>query len=168
MYQYFCCSTRQTMHSDYAYYEAAESPEWLMLYCLKPSEYGGETHILTVDSLREILGKYNSELLEKIQIGINWKYTGIDGDKVHSKPLLSGGLINWNYWQIKSELNTKEVMDVVEEFHDFLENIIVAGGIYDFSKVWKPGDCLIFNDKKALHGRSAFLGDRWLKDQAII
>ena len=59
-------------------------------------------------------------------------------------------------------------MKVRDEFFNFLENRIVGGGIYDFSKQWKKGDCLIFNDRLNLHGRDAFLGnERWLKDHAF-
>ena len=58
-------------------------------------------------------------------------------------------------------------MEIREEFFKFLEQMIVAGSIYDFSKIWKRGDVMIFNDKKILHGRDSFLGDRWLKDHAV-
>tara|TARA_Y100000361_G_C11072392_1_gene296406 strand:+ start:172 stop:585 length:414 start_codon:yes stop_codon:yes gene_type:complete len=134
---------------------------------MKPSPLGGNTHILSTKTLNDILKKYNPELLDKINIDVNWQYVGIDGDTQCTKTLFDGKVINWNYWQIKEELNTQEVMDVRQEFFDFLENFIVAGNIYDFSKKWETGDCIIFNDKSVLHGRDAFLGERWLKDHAI-
>lgn len=167
IYHYFASNTRQPLHSDYAYYHETESPDWLMLYCIKPSEYGGKTHLFSTDSLISILKKYDPSLLEDIQTEVTWKYTGVDGDKIHKKPILDGSRINWNYWQIKKELNTVEVMRIREEFFTFLENVIVGGNMYDFSKTWSPGDCIIFNDKYNLHGRDAFLGDRWLKDHAF-
>ena len=58
-------------------------------------------------------------------------------------------------------------MKIREELFEFLEKVIVSGGIYDLSKKWNTGDCVIFNDHLTLHGRSAFLGDRWLKDHAV-
>ena len=168
LYHYFASTTRQPLHTDYAYYESSESPDWLMLYCLNPSEYGGKTHILSLKTIVEILEKYNPELLSKLNVDVTWKYNGNDGDKIHNKPIYDGKTINWNYWQIKDELNNDIVMNVRQEFFDFLENYIVGGGIYDFSKKWKRGDCIIFNDKVNLHGRDAFLGDdRWLKDHAF-
>ena len=166
-YHYFSSNTRQPLHSDYAYYEPTKSPDWLFLYCLKPSDLGGNTHILSTKTLNNILDKYNPELLEKIKVDVNWQYEGIDGDEQCTKPLFDGKFINWNYWQIREELNTKEVMSIRQEFFDFLENFIVAGNIYDFSKSWSTGDCIIFNDHLVLHGRDAFLGDRWLKDHAV-
>jgi len=73
-----------------------------------------------------------------------------------------------NYWQIKKELNSPEVMSVRQEFFDFMEDFVQAGRIFDFSKKWNRGDCIIFNDHLALHGRDAFLGNnRWLRDSAL-
>ena len=168
LYHYFASNTRQPLHTDYAYYERKDSPDWLMLFCKGVSEFGGRTHILSVNKLKCILEKYNPELLKKIKTNVTWKYNGIDGDVLHTKPILDGDTINWNYWQIKEEHNSEEVMEIRQEFFDFMENFIVAGAIYDFSKDWSIGDCIIFNDHYALHSRDAFLGnERWLKDFAF-
>jgi len=164
---YFCSHKRQPLHSDYAYYDAETSADWLMLYCLKPSKFGGQTHLLTVKTLVKIMEEYEPELLERIKTDIVWEYTGVDGDKIHTKPLFDGININWNYFQIKNWHNSREVCEVREDFYFFLEQTIVAGNMYDYSKKWKSGDCIIFNDHTNLHGRDAFLGDRWLKDHAI-
>jgi len=168
LYHYFASTTRQPLHTDYAYYETGECPDWLMLYCITPSEYGGLTHLLSTQTLNKILQKYNPKLLEKIKIDVTWSYKGDDGDKIHVKPLYDGKFINWNYWQIKEELNTSETISIKQEFFEFLEKVITDGSIYDFSKSWNPGDCVLFNDHLMLHGRDAFLGeDRWLKDHAF-
>lgn len=168
LYHYYTSTTRQPLHTDYAYYRQDEAPEWLMLYCLETSEYGGKTHLLSTQTLNTILEKYSPKLLEKIKTDVKWEYLGDDGDKVHSKPLYDGFNINWNYWQIKKEYNDENVMNIREEFFNFLEKVIVDGSIYDFSKIWKKGDCIIFNDRNVLHGRDAFLGNnRWLKDHAF-
>lgn len=168
LYHFYASNTRQPLHTDYAYYESEEAPDWLMLYCMDTSEFGGKTHILSKETLVSILEKYNPSLLDDIQTDVVWRYEGVDGLTVHTKPIYDGKFINWNYWQIKEELNTPEVMKVRQNFFDFLENFIVGGGIYDFSKVWTVGDCIIFNDKLCLHARNAFLGNnRWLKDHAF-
>jgi hypothetical protein len=164
---FFASNTRQPLHTDYAYYEKSEAPDWLMIYCVKPSEYGGVTDLLSLSTLKEVLKKYNPKLLKDIKIEVVWKYNGEDGDKIHIKPILDNDEINWNYWQIKKELNNDFTMQTTEEFFRFLEDIIVQGRIFDFSKKWKSGDCIIFKDTAFLHGRSSFLGDRWLKDHAF-
>jgi len=165
LYHYYTSNTRQPLHTDYAYYEEKDTPDWLMLYCMDVSEFGGMTHLLSVKTLKNILEKYNPNLLEKIKININWKYVGKGKDIVHTRPLFDGEKINWNYWQVKEELNTSKVMEVRQEFFDFMEKVICDRSIYDFSKKWNKGDCIIFNDHYCLHGRDAFLGNsRWLKD----
>ncbi|MDB4682076.1 TauD/TfdA family dioxygenase [Synechococcus sp. AH-551-A10] len=167
LYHYYASNTRQPLHSDYAYYPQNKAPNWLMLYCLKPSKYGGLTHLLSTKTLREILQDFNPSLLEKLYNSVTWFYTGIDGDCIHQRHILKDDLINWNFWQIKQEYNSPETLKIRDEFFDFLENVIVAGNIYDFSKKWEIGNAVIFNDQKFLHGRDAFLGDRWLKDHAF-
>lgn len=164
---FFASNTRQPLHTDYAYYEKSEAPNWLMLYCIKPSEYGGITDILSLDTLKKVMKIYNPKLLKDIESDVVWKYNGVDGDKIHTKPILDNECISWNYWQIKKELNNSSIMQISEEFFRFLEDIIVQGRIFDFSKKWKCGDCIIFKDTANLHGRSSFLGDRWLKDHAF-
>ena len=164
---YYASNIRQPLHNDYAYYEQSQSPDWLMLYCLEPSDYGGDTNILTINTLREIMEKYKPDLLAKLNRQICWIFDGLEGKKIHRKIIFDGKTINWNYSQIKKELNNKEDMLIVEEFFSFLESFISNGFIYDFSKSWNKGDCIIFNDSLNLHSRNAFLGDRWLKDHAF-
>ena len=164
---YYCSDTRQPLHSDFAYYPLSKAPDWLILYCLEPSRYGGMTHLLSTRTLTRIMREFKPDLLDKLNHDVTWLYTGIDGDCEHKRPILRDEMINWNYWQIKDECNDKITIEIRNEFFDFLEKIIVEGSIYDFSKTWKEGDAIIFNDRRFLHGRDAFLGDRWLKDHAI-
>ena len=168
LYHYFSSTTRQPLHTDYSYYAENDHPDWLMLYCLGVPEYGGLTHVLSTKTLKTILKKYNPKLLDKLYVDITWEYKGNDGEHTHKKPLFDGKFINWNYYQIKEEFNGSKIMEIRQELFNFLENTIVDGGIYDFSKQWDIGDCIIFNDHLTLHGRDAFLGnDRWLKDHAF-
>ena len=166
---FYSSNIRQPLHTDYAYYDKTDSPNWLMLYCLQPSEYGGITSLLTTKKLINILQKYNSDLLKRLNIYLTFKYTGIDGDKIHQKKILdiNTQYINWNYFQIKEEHNNDETIKVRDDFFYFLEKIIVEGKMYDMSKKWTTGDCIIFNDHLTLHDRSTFLGNRWLKDHAF-
>jgi alpha-ketoglutarate-dependent taurine dioxygenase len=167
LYHFYAANTRQPLHTDYAYFPSNKSPDWVLMYCLDPSEFGGTTRFLSAHKLKKIMIKYNPALLKKLSMEVTWSYVGADGDEIHRKPIMIDEQINWNYWQIKSNLNNELVMKVREEFFKFLEDVIMAGNIYDFSKVWKRGDVVIFNDKKMLHGRDSFLGHRWLKDHAI-
>ena len=164
---FFASNNRQPLHTDYAYYEESEAPEWLMLYCVTPSKHGGITDLLSLDTLKDVMLEHNPKLLKDIEVDIVWKYDSPDGEILHTKPILDKDKINWNYYQINKELNTKAAVKIVEEFFSFLEDVIVPARIYDYSKERKEGDCIIFKDSSNLHGRSAFLGDRWLKDHAL-
>ena len=164
---FFCSSTRQPLHNDTAYYPAEDAPEWLLLYCLKPSELGGITSVISVRTLMHILSKYAPELLSQLATSVTWRFRSEELTITHEKPILHDGRINWNFWQITSELNADETMDIAAEFFDFLEQKIVGGEIYDLSKKWLPGEAILINDHKTLHARSAFFGDRWLKDHVF-
>lgn len=167
-YHFYAANTRQPLHTDHAYYPEKKSPDWAMLYCLGTSEFGGSTRFLTVENLRKIMKKYNNTLLSKLSKEVTWRYIGDGENEIHHKPILSGERINWNYWQIKSDLNDEKIIKIANEFFEFLENVIEDGNIFDFSKIWARGDAVICNDKKVLHGRDAFLGnDRWLKYHAF-
>ena len=121
LYHYFTTNTRQPLHSDYSYYKYDDSPDWLLLYCMYSLRIWWKTQLLSNKTLVKILKKYNPSLLSKIHTDITYEYTGIDGDKVHKKPLFDGKFINWNYWQIKKELNSSETMKIREELFKFLE-----------------------------------------------
>ncbi len=57
--------------------------------------------------------------------------------------------------------NPKDVLEMCEEFHKFLETKIVAGGL--LTEVYlKPGEAALFQDDRILHGRNSFYGNRTL------
>lgn len=164
---FFASNSRQPLHTDYAYYKEETAPDWLMLYCMTPSKYGGITDVLSLDTLRGVMREHDPQLLKDIEVDIVWRYESKGGDIIHTKPILNENKINWNYWQIRKELNLKTTIKIAERFFRFLEDVVVESRIYDFSKKWQTGDCIIFKDSSNLHGRTAFLGDRWLKDHAF-
>ena len=55
--------------------------------------------------------------------------------------------------------NTREAIEMCEEFHKFLENKVVAGGLLT-GVYLKPGEAAFFQDDRILHGRNSFYGDR--------
>ena len=99
---FYAANTRQPLHTDYAYYPKNQAPDWLMLYCVYPSLYGGITSLLSTFTLKKILFMYDKKLYKKLCSLISiYSYEQLSGDLIHQKPVLSGQLINWNYWQIK-------------------------------------------------------------------
>jgi hypothetical protein len=57
--------------------------------------------------------------------------------------------------------NTAEVLEMCDQFHNFLEKKIVEGGLL-FPVYLKPGDAAFFQDDRLLHGRNSFYGARTL------
>lgn len=168
---FFSSNSRQPLHNDYAYYQKNMSPDWLLLYSLEQCEYGGYTSIITNEYLKKIIYKYDKKLYEKIlNLNITYKYEDIkNGQILHKKILLNNkNIMNWNYFQIKKELNNPDIINIKEKLFIFLEKKISDGHIYTIKKKWNKGDGLIFNDHLCLHQRTSFLGNRWLKDIAII
>lgn len=167
---FFSSNNRQPLHNDYAYYPKEISPDWLLLYCLIPSEFGGYTSLVTVKYLKIILHKYDNELYKKIiNKSINYVYKDINDSEIIVKKniLSSNDISNWNYFQIKKELNNENDINIVDKYFNFLEKKITEGNIYTINKKWNKGDGILFNDHLVLHQRTSFLGERWLKDLAI-
>lgn len=164
--RFYSSNLRQPLHNDYSHYPVTLSPDWLMLYCLEPSEYGGFTSLITNKTIKTIMKKYEPELFEKIYHKINYLY--VEGNIIHSKLLFSeNNESSWNYFQIHKEYNDDYTMSIKEQFNSFLKNITEAK-ISTLSKKWKRGDCIIFNDHFVMHERSSFYGSRHLKDMHII
>lgn len=166
---FYTSNIHQPLHNDYAYYPENIQNNWLSLYALEPSEYGGITSIITNKKIIDILKKYDKKLLNKINnLYVNYKYIDINNEVLHKKKILiNEHYFNWNYYQIKKEYNDNNTIETKEEFFNFLENFISNGKINTLSKKWNRGDCILFNDHLCLHERSSFLGNRWLKDHCF-
>lgn len=168
--RFYSSNIRQPLHNDYAYYPYSISPDWFLLMSLQECDFGGITSIITVKLLRTIIQKYNTILLNRIKnCYINYKYEDIErGSIIHNKKLLTDdNIINWNYFQIKNELNEENTINIKNDLFKFLGKIISDGEISTFKKKWNRGDALLLNDHFLLHERSSFLGERWLKDFSI-
>ena len=163
---FYSSNIHQPLHTDYAYYPKKNSPDYLALFCLEPSEYGGITSIITTKKLKNILQKYNPKLLQKLNTDFNYKIYMDNETIIHKNKLfdLDTNYMNWNYFQTKEEFNNEENINIRNDFFKFLNEFIVLGNMYDLNIKWNRGDCIIFNDYLNLHTRSAFLGTRWLAD----
>jgi hypothetical protein len=165
--RFFTSNNRQPLHNDFAYYPYNISPDWILLMSLQQCEYGGFTSIVNVKLLTTILEKYNKNLLDEItDCVIKYKYEDVKRGSIISKKklLIDDNIINWNYFQIKTEFNDEHVIKVKNNFYQFLEKVITDGQIFTYKKIWNRGDATLSNDHLNLHQRSSFLGSRWLKD----
>lgn len=168
---FYSSNITQPLHNDFAYFTYEKAPNYLSLYCLEPSDYGGITSLISTKKIKNILETYNKELLSKLEIDITFK-SQVDSKgnfDIHNKKLfdLKTNFINWNYFQTKEEFNDSSKIEIRNELFDFLNNVITKGNMHDLNIKWSKGDCIIFNDHLNLHTRSSFLGNRWLSGHAF-
>ena len=161
---YYSSNNKQPFHTDHAYYEAINAPDWILLCCLQQSEFGGVTSVTTTKLLCDILEKYDPGLGAEMKTKVPFIYKESDERSIiHLKQILdSNKSINWNYYQIFPNGDNK-ISELRDKILNFFEKYIFDGNIFTISKKWKRGECVIINDHYNLHCRSSFFGDRWLK-----
>ncbi len=170
--RYRTAKTGQPLHTDDSYAELFDQKNVQFFYCKSQSAKGGATTFINLDELVECL-KLDGEhqLLEDVlSTTVNFEKQGnkkirkiLDKDE-------KGYLANWNYYCIDKN-NTPEALQLVEDFHQYLETRIVASGITTAVQL-KKGEAVFFHDDRILHGRNAYFatekGERCLVKGKII
>lgn len=153
-------NTRQPLHTDAAYVNFDLDVNFF--FCMQNAEVGGATTFIDSEDLIKILENYEPELYEKLKT-VEVEFGKGEDQRKKRKIIDSDGRgikLNWNYFRVMPD-NPAEVIEVCEEFHKFLENKIVAGGLLT-GLILKPGEGVFFQDDRILHGRNSFYGDRTL------
>ncbi len=157
----------QPLHTDYC--NASIDLSLVLLICQEAAPVGGATFFIDGDQLVSIIKEYNPELYQllcsqEVIFGFSspiFRNTAKIIDYDSNDELL----LNWNYAVVSPD-NSENVLKMCTIFHEFLEEHIVNGGLT--TKVYlKKNEGVIFRDKKVLHGRDAFLGNRFLLKGAI-
>lgn len=154
-------NVRQPLHTDAAYTNFDQDVNFL--FCVQAADIGGATTFIDATDLIAILEQYEPELLQRLlTTDVYW---GKGDDQRKKRKILSkddrGWVLNWNYYRVQPE-NTEEAKQLCEDFHRFLENRIVAGGLLTPVTLQK-GEAAFFQDDRILHGRNAFYGNRNLR-----
>lgn len=158
---------RHFLHTDFC--DMVIPFDCVLLICKQPAEIGGETTFLDSEYLIELLEKYAPELYKKL----------LTTDVIFSnkpQPIFKninkiisfdekGPLLNWSY-NIISKENSKEVFEVTNEFHEFLNTFVFNAAIPTAIKL-KKNDIVLMNDHRLLHGRNSYFGYRHLLKSAI-
>jgi alpha-ketoglutarate-dependent taurine dioxygenase len=159
-YTFRHANTRQPLHTDAAYVNFDLDVNFF--FCTEQAEIGGATTFFDSDDLIYILEKYEPALYEQLKTVVVDFGKGEDQRK--RKKIIDsdnrGVVLNWNYYRVMPD-NPKEVIEMCEQFHNFLEGKIVGGGL-QIPVLLKPGDAAFFQDDRLLHGRNAFYGARTL------
>ncbi len=153
-------NTRQPLHTDAAYVNFDLDVNFF--FCMENAEVGGATTFFDSDDLIKVLEKYEPALYEKLKrVQVDF---GKGDDQRKRRRIIDqderGIKLNWNYFRVMPD-NTREAIEMCEEFHKFLENKVVAGGLLT-GVYLKPGEAAFFQDDRILHGRNSFYGDRTL------
>lgn len=147
--------TRQPFHTDGSY--EYNAPDLTLFFCKKPAKYGGATIFIQNIDLIKVCKKYNEKMYKQI---LKTKLRFFKGNDEKIKEIINKRKdLNWNYFRATPT-------SLTIDFHDFLENKIYQGGIFEEINLVE-GEVIIFPDTKYLHGRNSFIGDRWLRKGGI-
>lgn len=138
------------------------------LVCIQPSDYSGETVIISNNKIIELVKyldeKNNTKLYNDL---LNTKIYHKDIEKKICSKKKDIYTFNFNIKQIlKSNLNTNNALDLAKQFSTILENIMKSslGNIIKLEK----GDALLLNDTLVMHGRKYVFGERLYKKCSIL
>jgi len=158
-------ATSQPLHTDYGYFNF--EIETSFFYCVEQAEFGGATTFLDVDLLVDLLTKNEFGLFQKLQ-QTKIHFGRMDNPIANFKGFILskdelGWKINWNYYRA---IVNQENMAIINEFKLFLDIQIEKSGELKEIKL-KPGEAVFFKDRRLLHGRNSFIGNRQLNKGAV-
>ncbi len=156
----------QPLHTDYGYFSFEIYAAFF--YCVEQAEFGGATTFIDVDTIIIILKKANPFLFEqlqktKIHFGRRDNPIAQNDDFILSQDSL-GWRINWNYYRALSD---SENQTLISDFKDFLDTYIEKSGELKELKL-QVGEGVFFQDRRVLHGRNSFIGNRQLNKGGIV
>ena len=151
---------KHPLHTDGAYTDF-----WFdigFLICVEQAESGGETIFLDGELLCKKLKEYDKHLYERLtNESVLFKKNEQETKEASILHFNNNGelVINWNYRRI-SENNNRASLKLAENFNHFIHERI---GVQQLQELrLEKGEAVFFHDKKVLHGRYHFNGDRFL------
>ena len=151
-------------HTDSTY--SNDAPGLQLLLCCRYNAVGGESILVDGFKIAEKIKKEKKELFKLLSsIEITGQYKG-DGVHLESKRpifklnnqknLIQVSFNNYDRAPFRlSDRKTIKFYDAIREF-----DLIANNKHYQWRYILKPGELLIFNNWRILHGRASFKGDR--------
>ena len=149
---YAFSKTRQPLHTDNAFLK--NSPDLNFNIMVKQAIEGGFTTVYPAHKVINDLSELNPLLLEKLltnKVKVQ-KGEGAEANETFILQDVDGGLADWNFYRTIKD--SPLINSMCEEFFQFLEDSEQAGRVARVRM--RTGDCLVWNDKRILHGRTAF------------
>lgn len=155
----------QPLHTDYGYYSFEIYTSFF--YCVHQAGFGGATTFIDVDNVVHLIKKVDPLLFENLlntPIHFGRKDNPLTNftDYILSKDDI-GWRINWNYYRALTDIKNEKL---IHQFKDFLDTYIEKSGELLPIKL-NPGEGVFFKDRRVLHGRNSFLGQRQLNKGGI-
>eukprot|EP01006_Ploeotia_vitrea_P010664 TRINITY_DN27661_c0_g1_i1.p1 TRINITY_DN27661_c0_g1~~TRINITY_DN27661_c0_g1_i1.p1 ORF type:complete len:469 (-),score=33.96 TRINITY_DN27661_c0_g1_i1:215-1621(-) len=159
-------------HQDLNYYESPPGIQLLHCHRFDPQLQGGETFVVDGLIAAEVLRKEQPEhfnTLTRIPATFQKKHLKRDNPswRIYRRPHFqlnpSGDLINVSYsppfeGPLQACLEDMEpYYAAVQAYKEVVERHM-ATGFHSWSVRLQPGDCLVFNNRRMLHGRRSFDG----------
>jgi len=150
---YSFSNTRQPIHTDGSYEKFA--PAISFFFCRTSAKVSGETIFMPNDV---VIDNMPTSLLVRL---FEMDIKHFKGSDCKIRPILifkNNRLSwNWNFFRAEKTDVTNHLLVEFKEFLDHLEQCHVAATVK-----LNRGDAVFFWDEDQLHGRNAFIGDRWL------
>jgi alpha-ketoglutarate-dependent taurine dioxygenase len=169
---YRSSSNSQPLHTDFSYVNIEDNIQFLI--CESADTLGGATtfidtrdliKLMTIDGKKDLLNKLKTFDVGFKKCDVRFKKTKI------LKEINEDFKINYNYQPFLRYDNESEIVDIVNEFKEFLEIKVEKSGLLTNIKL-KRGDVVFFNDSLVLHGRNSYFaikeGDRKLIKGTLI
>ncbi|HGE0767481.1 TPA: TauD/TfdA family dioxygenase [Salmonella enterica subsp. enterica serovar Typhimurium] len=145
-----------SFHTDAAYLDHKIRPEVLALICLN-NECNTGTQIVSLDLLLKALDTSTINILKSNNFIIR------SPDSFDVKQESQTAILYENNDRTEIQLSIEVTKPLTEKAkRSLIELTEVANQTAD-TLMWKPGDFLIFNNRRTLHGRKAIQGVRWLQ-----
>lgn len=155
----------QPLHTDYGYFSFEMYAAFF--YCVEQAKFGGATTFIDVDTVVAVLKEVDSSLFnsvqqQKIHFGRKDNPLAHNDDFILQQDQL-GWKINWNYYRALGDVKNQTL---IEDFKSFLDHYIEKSGELKALKL-QPGEGVFFQDRRVLHGRDSFVGNRQLNKGGI-
>lgn len=147
----------QPLHTDGSY--IPDFPTSTLLACVANAGEGGETTFIDSKILLDILQREKPDLLNFL-LNNKVKHTRSGDTRFDEIIRIEGDdvFVNYNYYCVDKN-NSKEVIDAIEEFQDYL---LKSPTIKESTIGVKltPGDSVFWRDNYCLHGRNSFVANQ--------
>jgi len=162
-----------SLHTDYTYWDTP--PLLTSLYCVENAASGGESLIIdgfrVVDDFRQKYPDY-FQVLTQTPIQFKQLYNEWQYFYCRTQPVLelddSGQVARINFANSHS-YSLKLPFDQMEQFYAAYAAFFqyIKNPVYEYCFSLEPGDLLLMNDSRIMHGRKAFTGNLHLEIACI-